>query len=75
MKASVYEVRGCMGSQSYKEVAQFDTMKEAIADEIERNEERAGMEGKSLREFMAELNHEGHFFAGKRGLDGWRLQR
>ena len=50
-------------------------MREAKAEAKKLNNERAGMQGKSLREFMDELNDEGKFFAGKAGNDGSPLQR
>lgn len=74
MKSSVYEITGCSGSQQYRERAYFDTMKEAKADAKWRNWERAGMQGKSLREFLGDINQEGQFVAGKSGFDKWRLQ-
>jgi hypothetical protein len=75
MKSAIYEVTGCMGSQKFKEKAEYDTMHEAKAEAKELNNERAGMQGKSLREFMDNLNDEGKFFAGKAGNDGAPLQR
>ena len=75
MKSAIYEVVGCIGSQEYREITECDTMKEARHMARERNDARAGMRGKSLREFMRDLNDEGKFFAAKAGLNGWRLQR
>jgi hypothetical protein len=74
MKSSVYEVRGCIGSQNYREISTHDSKKEADQDAKRRNEERAGMQGKSLREFMKKINDEGKFFAGKSGFDNQSLQ-
>jgi hypothetical protein len=75
MKSSVYEVTGCIGSQKFREKAEYDTMRKAKAEAKRLNNERAGMQGKSLREFMDDLNDEGKFFAGKAGNDGSPLQR
>jgi hypothetical protein len=74
MKSSVYEVIGCMGSQHYREISTHDTKREANAEAKRRNQDRAGMQGKSLREFLDDLNDEAKFFAGKSGFDGQRLQ-
>lgn len=74
MKSAVYEVIGCIGSQKFRERAEYDTMREAKAEAKRRNNERAGNQGKSLKEFMDDLNDEGKFFAGKAGNDGWALQ-
>jgi hypothetical protein len=75
MKSAIYEVTGCIGSQKFRERAGYDTMREARAEAKRLNNERAGMQGKSLREFMDDLNDEGKFFAGKAGNDGSALQR
>lgn len=75
MKSAIYEVVGCIGSQKFRERDEFETMPEAKAEARRRNEERAGMQGKSLKEFMNDLNDEGKFFAGKAGNDGSALQR
>lgn len=65
MKSSVYEVVGCIGSQQFRERSQHDTMREARAEAKRRNRDRADAQGKSLREFMSDLNDEAKFFAGK----------
>jgi hypothetical protein len=75
MKSAIYEVVGCIGSQKFKERSEYNTMREAKAEAKRKNNERAGMQGKSLREFMRDLNDEGKFFAGKAGNDGFQLQR
>ena len=75
MKSAVYEVVGCIGSQKFRERAEYDTMREAKAEAKRLNEHRADMQGKSLREFMNDLNDERKFFAGKVGNDGAPLQR
>lgn len=49
-------------------------MREAKAEAKRLNNDRAGMQGKSLREFMNDLNDESKFFAGKAGNDGAPLQ-
>lgn len=74
MKSSVYEVIGCIGSQHYREISTHDTKREADREAKQRNEDRAGMRGKSYREFMAELNDEAKFFAGKSGFNNQSLQ-
>lgn len=73
MKSAVYEIVGCIGSQKYREIKRFDTKKEASAAAKSRNSERAGMKGKTLRQFMQELNPEGKFVADKTGYNGWKL--
>lgn len=73
MKSSLYEIVGCVGSQKYRELERFETKKEASAAAKARNSERAGMKGKTLRQFMMDLNPEGKFVADKCGYDGWRL--
>ena len=75
MKSSVYEVTGCIGSQHYREISTHDSKKEADQEAKSRNKDRAGMQGKSLREFMNDLNDESKFFAGKSGSNGQALQR
>ncbi|MBU6182613.1 MAG: hypothetical protein KGR46_07370 [Verrucomicrobia bacterium] len=75
MKSAVYEVTGCIGSQKFRERSEYDTMREAKAEAKRLNNHRAGMQGKSLREFMDDLNDEGKFFAGKAGNNGAPLQR
>ena len=75
MKSAIYEVTGCMGSQKFRERAEYDTMREAKVEAKRLNNERAGMQGKSLREFMDDLNDEAKFFTGKAGNDGAPLQR
>lgn len=75
MKSAIYEVTGCMGSQKFRERAEYDTMRDAKVEAKRLNNERAGMQGKSLREFMDDLNDEGKFFTGKAGNDGAPLQR
>jgi hypothetical protein len=74
MKSSVYEVIGCIGSQKYREISTHDTKREAALEAKRRNEDRAGMRGKSYREFMAEFNDEAKFFAGKSGFNNQSLQ-
>ena len=75
MKSAVYEVIGCIGSQKFSERAEYDTMSEAKAEAKRLNNDRAGMQGKSLRKFMNDLNDEGKFFTGKAGNDKAPLQR
>jgi hypothetical protein len=75
MKSAIYEVIGCIGSQKFRERAQYNTMREARAEAKKLNNDRAGMQGKSLREFMNDVNDEGKFFAGKTGNNEAPLQR
>lgn len=74
MKAAVYQVIGYPNNFRYSEVSEFDTMREARAAANERNRENANQMGKSLREYMNTLSEERKFYAGKTGLNGWRIQ-
>jgi len=75
MKSAVYEVIGCIGSQKFRERSEYATMREAKAEAKRLNNDRAGSQGKSLRQFMDDINDESKFFAGRAGNDGTPLQR
>jgi len=73
MKSAVYEVIGCIGSQKFRERSECATMREAKAEAKRLNNDRAGSQGKTLREFMKDINNESKFFAGRAGNDGAQL--
>lgn len=65
MKSTLFEVVGCIGSQSFRKIADFDTMREAKAESRKRNQLRADAKGVSLRAHLSDLNPEGHFVTAK----------
>lgn len=71
MKSSLYQIQGCMGSQKYKEICEYDNIREARAEAKRRNQEYADCQGKSLIEHLDDLNRENHYCAFKSGFDGY----
>lgn len=74
MKSSVYEIRGCYGSQKLVEVDSLLDHKTAKRRARDRNQSRADGAGMSLRAWLAAkgANLEGVYISGRSGRDGYR---
>jgi len=74
MNSSVYEIRGCYGSQKMVEVESMLDAKTAKQNARARNQRSADGSGMSLRAWMKEKsnNAEGVCFSARSGKDGYR---
>lgn len=73
MNSSVYQIRGCYGSQQYIEVESNLSFKDARREARLRNQSNADGLGITLREYLNTINPEGRFSSGRSGQDGTKV--
>ena len=76
MKAATYEIRGCSGSQVYRQTGEFDSKPEAMEAAREANQAKADGLGLSYRAYAERSEgDEGWTVVGKPGFDGRKTER